>query len=182
MRKKIDPIQFLDNQAGILMLEDIILGKNADYEDLIAEKNKILNSNIYPIVQGEIKSHFLNGVWDVKHGTEFESLERELRNLTYIYRKATNTLPDDSEWQKQYEYATEQIRITDVVSHLLNPKTLKRNIKCCFHEDKSPSLKIYEKDNRFICFGCGARGSPIDFVMKYKSYDFKEAVEFINNL
>lgn len=43
---------------------------------------------------------------------------------------------------------------------------------CCpFHPDKSPSLTIYGDDRRFQCFGCGAQGDVIDFVMR--AYDVK---------
>lgn len=183
MQQKVDPIPiFLNDSGGIKMLEEMILGKSSDHSHLEKKKHEIVNSDLYSNVQGEIRAYFLERVFNVKYGNEFESLERELRNLTYIYRKATNPVLEESEWDKKYEYATEQVRISDVVSHFLNPKSLKRNIKCCFHDEKTPSLRIYEKDNRFVCFGCGARGSPIDFVMKYKNYDFSEAVEFINTL
>jgi DNA primase len=37
-------------------------------------------------------------------------------------------------------------------------------IVCPFHEDKSPSLKIYTKTNTFHCFGCGATGDGIQFI------------------
>lgn len=31
-------------------------------------------------------------------------------------------------------------------------------IACPFHDDKSPSLKVYPETNSFNCFGCGAAG------------------------
>ncbi len=38
-------------------------------------------------------------------------------------------------------------------------------IQCPFHTEKTASLKLYDDTNAFYCFGCGAHGSVIDFVM-----------------
>lgn len=51
-------------------------------------------------------------------------------------------------------------------------------ISCPFHEEKTPSCKIYESS--FNCFGCGAGGDVIDFVRKLYEIDFKAAVTRIN--
>ena len=50
--------------------------------------------------------------------------------------------------------------------------------KCPFHEDKNPSLNLNHKDGLWLwnCFGCGAGGTAIDFVMKFENRDFKSAV------
>ena len=37
-------------------------------------------------------------------------------------------------------------------------------LDCPFHEDKSPSLKIYKKTNTFNCFGCSATADGIQFI------------------
>ena len=44
-------------------------------------------------------------------------------------------------------------------------------LHCPFHEDKKPSLKIYENTNTFYCFGCGATGDQIEFIQKKRSFD-----------
>ena len=49
---------------------------------------------------------------------------------------------------------------------------------CPFHTEKTPSLKIY--DDSFYCFGCGATGDVITFVMRWFNIDFKQAIERIN--
>jgi len=38
-------------------------------------------------------------------------------------------------------------------------------IQCPFHTEKTASLKLYDDTNAFYCFGCGAHGSVIDFVI-----------------
>lgn len=45
---------------------------------------------------------------------------------------------------------------------------------CIFHNDKTPSMKV---DNRYHCFGCGADGGVIDFVMQLYGIGSKEAAE-----
>jgi DNA primase len=47
---------------------------------------------------------------------------------------------------------------------------------CCpFHGEKSPSFHVY--DDHFHCFGCGAHGDAISFVMQSQGASFPEAVE-----
>jgi DNA primase len=48
---------------------------------------------------------------------------------------------------------------------------------CPFHEDKSPSLKIYTKTNTFHCFGCGATGDGIQFIELFSKLSKHEAIE-----
>lgn len=53
---------------------------------------------------------------------------------------------------------------------------------CCpFHADKTPSCIISPKSNLFNCFGCGAGGSVIDWVMKTQGVSFRHAVELLKN-
>ena len=50
---------------------------------------------------------------------------------------------------------------------------------CPFHDDKHPSLAVYEDSNRSICYGCGEKGDAINFIMKLKSLSFREAVTYL---
>lgn len=52
---------------------------------------------------------------------------------------------------------------------------------CPFHSEKSPSFTVTPGLGRFHCFGCGASGTALDFVMQYESVDFRTAVGIINN-
>lgn len=47
-------------------------------------------------------------------------------------------------------------------------------IKCPFHNEKTPSCNIYV--DHYHCFGCGAHGDVIDFVMQSEGLNFKSAV------
>ena len=52
--------------------------------------------------------------------------------------------------------------------------------KCPLHSEKSGSFKAYPGDRGFSCFGCGAHGSVIDFVMQYFGLNFQDAIAKIN--
>ena len=52
--------------------------------------------------------------------------------------------------------------------------------KCPFHSEKSASFKAYPGQRGYHCFGCGAHGSVIDFVMLYFGLSFKDALAKIN--
>ena len=47
---------------------------------------------------------------------------------------------------------------------------------CPFHKEKTPSFTVNEEKGFYHCFGCGAHGSAIDFVMNTDSLSFPEAV------
>ncbi len=48
---------------------------------------------------------------------------------------------------------------------------------CPFHHEKTPSFTVNEAKGFYHCFGCGAHGSVIDFVMEQEGTSFREAVE-----
>lgn len=47
---------------------------------------------------------------------------------------------------------------------------------CPFHEEKTPSFHVRDQLGRFKCFGCGAAGDVIEFVMRLRGLQFNEAV------
>ena len=75
---------------------------------------------------------------------------------------------------------TDRVNMLDVFSRYgFNPDR-KGFINCPFHSEKTASLGIYADNKRFKCFGCGAGGSVIDFVMKLFNLDFRAAMIRIN--
>jgi DNA primase len=53
---------------------------------------------------------------------------------------------------------------------------------CPFHNEKTPSFYVVEDKGFFHCFGCGAHGDAIGFVMRSESLDFIEAIERLAGL
>lgn len=52
---------------------------------------------------------------------------------------------------------------------------------CCpFHGEKTPSFFVYPKDQHYHCFGCGAHGDAIDFVMHSHRLSFREAASWLS--
>lgn len=72
-----------------------------------------------------------------------------------------------------------RIGVADVVSRRV--KLTKRGREhlglCPFHKEKTPSFTVNDEKGFYHCFGCGAHGSAIDFVMNMENVSFPEAVE-----
>ncbi|MFA6847869.1 MAG: DNA primase, partial [Lachnospiraceae bacterium] len=77
----------------------------------------------------------------------------------------------------------EQVRssndIVDVVGSYVHLKKQGANYfgLCPFHNEKSPSFSVSPDKQIFYCFGCGAGGNVITFLMKYENYTFQEAMQ-----
>lgn len=50
---------------------------------------------------------------------------------------------------------------------------------CPFHSEKSPSFSVSPNKQMYYCFGCGAGGNVISFIMNYENFTFMEAVKFL---
>ncbi|MDD2959925.1 MAG: DNA primase [Lachnospiraceae bacterium] len=50
---------------------------------------------------------------------------------------------------------------------------------CPFHNEKSPSFSVSPSKQMYYCFGCGAGGNIITFIMEYENYSFPEALRFL---
>ena len=50
---------------------------------------------------------------------------------------------------------------------------------CPFHNEKSPSFSVSGHKQIYYCFGCGAGGNVISFIMNYENYTFPEAVKLL---
>jgi len=50
---------------------------------------------------------------------------------------------------------------------------------CPFHQEKSPSFTVTRASSHYHCFGCGAHGDAIAFLMNYLNLSFVEAVEVL---
>jgi DNA primase len=60
----------------------------------------------------------------------------------------------------------------------LRKKTGSNYFACCpFHQEKSASFSVSHTKQFYYCFGCGAHGNAIDFLMQYDHLSFPEAIE-----
>ena len=68
--------------------------------------------------------------------------------------------------------------IVDVIGRYveLSPHAGEMRGLCCFHDERSPSLMVNPRKQIFKCFGCGAAGDVIDFLVK-RGMPFKEAIK-----
>jgi len=72
-----------------------------------------------------------------------------------------------------------RVDIVDVVDEYVPLKKGGKDHKACcpFHNEKTPSFTVSADKQFYHCFGCGAHGSAIGFLMEYAHMDFVEAVE-----
>jgi DNA primase len=69
--------------------------------------------------------------------------------------------------------------IVDVIDSYVPLRKAGKNhqARCPFHEEKTPSFTVSQDKQFYHCFGCGANGSAIGFLMEYNNIGFVEAVE-----
>ena len=72
-----------------------------------------------------------------------------------------------------------RVDIVDLIdSHVPLKKTGNNFVaRCPFHAEKTPSFSVNQRKQFFYCFGCGASGNAISFLMDFSHLDFVEAVE-----
>lgn len=71
-----------------------------------------------------------------------------------------------------------RIDIVDLIDSYVSLRKTGRNYKACcpFHTEKTPSFTVSPDKQFYYCFGCGAHGSAIGFMMDYAHLNFVEAV------
>lgn len=69
--------------------------------------------------------------------------------------------------------------IVDVVDKRVSLKKSGKNYSACcpFHQEKTPSFSVQPERQFYYCFGCGAGGNAIGFIMNFDQVDFPQAVE-----
>jgi DNA primase len=72
-----------------------------------------------------------------------------------------------------------RLDIVDVVERYVPLKKAGANfVACCpFHNEKSPSFTVSQSKQFYHCFGCGAHGTAIGFVMEHAGFGYVEAIE-----
>ncbi|QGM80144.1 DNA primase [Otariodibacter oris] len=69
--------------------------------------------------------------------------------------------------------------IVDLINSRVKLKKAGRDYQACcpFHHEKTPSFTVSQTKQFYHCFGCGAHGNAISFLMEYDKLEFPEAIE-----
>ncbi|WP_427834224.1 DNA primase [Actinobacillus pleuropneumoniae] len=69
--------------------------------------------------------------------------------------------------------------IVELINSRVKLKKAGRDYQACcpFHHEKSPSFTVSQSKQFYHCFGCGAHGNAISFLMDYDKLEFPEAIE-----
>jgi DNA primase len=72
-----------------------------------------------------------------------------------------------------------RVDIVDLINGRISLKKAGKDYQACcpFHDEKTPSFTVSRDKQFFHCFGCGAHGSAIGFLMDYDNMSFVEAIE-----
>ena len=81
--------------------------------------------------------------------------------------------------QDSIEALKARLDVVDVVGSYVELKKAGGNYKspCPFHDEKSPSFVVSPQKQIYHCFGCGAGGDAVKFVMEYEKLNYPEALE-----
>jgi DNA primase len=73
--------------------------------------------------------------------------------------------------------------VVEVIGRRIQLKKAGREFKACcpFHDEKTPSFTVSPGKGFYHCFGCGAHGTAIGFLMDYDHMSFVEAIESLAN-
>ena len=71
--------------------------------------------------------------------------------------------------------------VVDIISSYVNLKRTGSNYVglCPFHNEKTASFSVSPSKQMYYCFGCGAGGNAITFLMEYENYSFPEALQVL---
>ncbi len=74
-----------------------------------------------------------------------------------------------------------RLRLSDVIGKRVKVTRAGREHKACcpFHNEKTPSFTINDDKQFYHCFGCGAHGDVIGFVMNHDNISFRDSVELL---
>ncbi|MEX1056641.1 MAG: DNA primase, partial [Natronospirillum sp.] len=78
----------------------------------------------------------------------------------------------------------DRVDIVDVIGHRVKLKRTGKNYSalCPFHNEKTPSFSINPQKQFYYCFGCGAAGNSLKFLLEHDRLEFPEAIEELARL
>lgn len=81
--------------------------------------------------------------------------------------------------KESLEALRQRVDLVEVIARHVDLKRAGSSYKCLcpFHDERTPSFVVQQGDTHYHCFGCGAHGDAIQFLMSYQRMTFTEAVE-----
>lgn len=72
-----------------------------------------------------------------------------------------------------------RVDIVDLIDSYIKLRKAGRNFTACcpFHQEKTPSFSVSPEKQFYYCFGCGAHGTAISFLMEYARLGYVEAIQ-----
>jgi hypothetical protein len=101
----------------------------------------------------------------LKISSEIDKLQRQISALRHPEHKG--------QIAEEMIQRAKECPFTEIVEFRRNTAT------CPFHADKTPSMHLYEKDNRTHCFSCHRSFDTIGFMMERDGLTFVEAVKYL---
>lgn len=77
-----------------------------------------------------------------------------------------------------------RVDIVEIIKSYISLKKVGRNYQACcpFHSEKTPSFVIYYHQQVYHCFGCGAHGSVIRFIMQHEGLSFYDVLQKLSSM
>ena len=135
--------------------------------------------NLYAVIESPENLYFQKNWWfwylvaDHLFLSSLSSLEKETNQLSKILAWHSKPQSADEITEQDIEHA-KQIPISSLLE--FNRAEFAR---CLWHEDKTPSLKLYKNKNRVHCFSCDKNEDTIGIIQQLHHTDFISAVRFL---
>ena len=88
----------------------------------------------------------------------------------------------DAAFRRTVDEAKQRYNISDIVARTRKVTRAGRNEKralCAFHNERTPSMQLNDAKGTYHCFGCGASGDLVSYVMKTEGLSFMEAMRWL---
>ncbi len=186
--------EFLSSPEGL----EMCVAKFVEVQNEIAELAKAKRLALFDISQVAVtpdeyaithdltKRYFKEGLrfprWPLSHAFKGEDeLQREFNKWSRLI-KIARKLPV-AQGQQFDRDTLRQVPIQDLMSSApVRDSQGQALYHCPFHEERTPSFRVYKNDNHFHCYGCQAHGDVISFVMKQDDCDFVTACKKLQTL
>lgn len=87
----------------------------------------------------------------------------------------------DATWRRAVDEAKARWNISDVVaqSRKVTRAGREKRALCAFHDERSPSMQLSDAKGTYYCFGCGAGGDIVSYVMQTEGLGFLDALRWL---